>query len=189
MIMHNKNRLITESQYHRRICLLPLIASSMLALWSIIMTIKTSVEENRMMFDYTDPMDLMVIIIGVSFPCLIYLLVKNDIRARLYKKKGVPINATIVAQTPLSGGERGQQIHLIIEFVEDGKKRKYYTQNYANDPDHALKSTACVIYKYRNRYIENDFSYRENDNDPYVKIPHMESINQKNRKEMEEFVN
>ena len=153
MIMHNKNRLITESQYHRRICLLPLIASSMLALWSIIMTIKTSVEENRMMFDYTDPMDL------------------------------------IVAQTPLSGGERGQQIHLIIEFVEDGKKRKYYTQNYANDPDHVLKSNACVIYKYRNRYIENDFSYRENDNDPYVKIPHMESINQKNRKEMEEFVN
>ena len=67
MIMHNKNRLITESQYHRRICLLPLIASSMLALWYIIMTIKTSVEENRMMFDYTDPMDLMVIIIGVSF--------------------------------------------------------------------------------------------------------------------------
>ena len=66
MIMHNKNILVTESQYHRRICLLPLIASSMLALWYIIMTIKTSVEENRMVFDFTDPMDLMVIIIGVS---------------------------------------------------------------------------------------------------------------------------
>ena len=109
-----------------------------------------------------------------------------DARAR---EKGVPINATIVAQTPLSGGERGQQIHLIIEFVEDGKKRKYYTQNYANDPDHVLKSTACMIYKYRNRYIENDFSYRENDNDPYVKITHMERKKKKNRKEMEEFVN
>jgi len=189
MINYKRNRMITESQYHRRICLLPLIAASLFALWYVIMSIKTSIDESRMIFDISDPMDLTAIIIFISFPYLIYLLVRNDIRARLYKKKGIPINGIIVAQTPLRGGERGQQIHLIIEFVEDGKTRKYYTQNYANDPDYVLKSTNCMIYKYRNRYIENDFSYRENDSDSYVKIMHINSIGPKDRKKMKEFVN
>lgn len=81
MINYKRNRMITESQYHRRICLLPLIAASLFALWYVIMSIKTSIDESRMIFDISDPMDLTAIIIFISFPYLIYLLVRNDIRA------------------------------------------------------------------------------------------------------------
>ena len=182
-------RLITESQYHRKIIFFPLVASEMFALYYFAMVIITSVKEERLYFDFFDPIDLLSLVILISFPYIIYRLLRYDVRAYVFKKKGIPFKGEVIAQTPLYGGERGQQINLIIEFFEEGNKKKFYSQNYASNPNGILKSSYCMIYKYKNKYIENDFEYRENENDPSVDIRNVERISWINRKNDNNFVN
>ena len=181
--------MITESQYHRRICLLPLLVSELFAIYYFILIIITSIKENRIYFNFLDPVDLISLSILFLFPYIIYRLLRYDIRAYVFKKKGIPFKGRIIAQTPLHGGERGQQINLIIEFFEEGNRKKFYTQNYAVNPNEILKSTCCMIYKYKYKYIEGDFEYRVNEDDSFADIKHVERISLKKRRKEKEFVN
>ncbi len=99
-----------------------------------------------------------VIILTLIIILLCVWFFKNDIKRRIVVKKGVKYEAKIIAFERGIGSRNGRNIHFIIQFKEDGNKRKFFSQGYDVDPSRELKDRNCTIYKYKKMYIDNDYN-------------------------------
>lgn len=118
-----------------------------------------------------DPIYLLSYVMIIGGVIIIIWFVRNDFRIRKYRKQGKKYIGRIIAANSLYNA-RVNRIYLIIEFIEDGAKKKLLSQSYANLPNENLKSVNCSIYKYKNKYLECDFDVREKETDPKISIPY-----------------
>lgn len=153
-----KKRLLTTEQYVRRYCL-PFVIFGLFCCISFIFFVIRDYCIYGKQFQIHDPLDACIVIfVTLTVVCLCVWFFKNDIKRKIVVKKGVKYEAQIIAYELGIGRGNGRNVHFIIQFKEDGNKKKFFSQGYDVDPKTDFKDRKCTIYKYKKMYIDSDYN-------------------------------
>ena len=151
-------RLLTTEQYVRRYCFPFVIFGLIICVSLIFFTIRDYYIFGKQ-YHIRDALEAcIVVIVTLTMIWFCIWFFKNDIKRRIVVKKGIKYEAQIIAFERGFGRGNGRNIHFVIQFKEDGNKRKFFSQGYDVDPTRELKDRKCTIYKYKKMYIDNDYN-------------------------------
>ncbi len=143
--MTNKKMQTTE-QYVRRYLAPFTFVGLLSSIVIIFLSIRDLISDGRSYYihDFVD--GLIVTAVFFMSICLSLWFYKNDIKRYLITK-GEKFNAKIIAFNKGIGRGNGANIHFVIQFVENGKKMKFYSQGYNVNPLKDLVEAKWYIYK------------------------------------------
>lgn len=151
-------RLLTTEQYVRRYCFPFVILGLIICVSLIFFAIRDYCIFGKQSHIRDVSEACIVIIVTLTIIWLCVWFFKNDIKRKIVVKKGVKYEAQIIAFERGVGRRNGRNVHFVIQFKEDGNKRKFFSQGYDVDPTRELKDRKCTIYKYKKMYIDNDYN-------------------------------
>lgn len=92
-----------------------------------------------------------------------------NLKRNKMKRHGEKFKARIIGAQCLFNARDEDTFFLLIEFYENGEKKIRYTEGYYGNPNHYLRSAACEVYKWKNKYIETGFDVLDKKEKPYLK--------------------
>lgn len=179
----------TTEQYVRRYLAPFTFVGLLSSIVIIFLSIRDLISDGRSYYihDFVD--GLIVTAVFFMSICLSLWFYKNDIKRYLITK-GEKFNAKIIAFNKGIGRGNGANIHFVIQFVENGKKMKFYSQGYNVNPLKDLVEAKCYIYKKNNKYIDSGYNIcNDNKYNEIFIYENTENLCRVNRRKDRSFVN